>query len=168
MNHIVLIGFMGCGKTSVGKRLAKRLDLTFVDTDEMIEQKMGMSVSDIFAGFGETYFRQLETEAIKELSETSSPCVISVGGGLPVQSQNKPYLRNMGKVIFLTATVDVLAERLEADTSRPMLQGGDLRKKIISLMEEREEAYREAADLEVDTSRQSFGKIIEKIVENLD
>lgn len=168
MNHIVLIGFMGSGKTSVGKRLGKRLQLPFVDTDEMIEEKMGMTVSDIFEKFGETYFRQLETETIKELLGDSRRCVISVGGGLPVQPQNRQYLKEIGDVIFLTATADVLTERLRADDTRPKLKGGDLREKITSLMEQREAAYQEAATMVIDTSRQTFGKIIEKIVENLD
>ena len=81
MDHIILIGFMGAGKTAVGKRLARQMDLTFVDTDDMIEEQQGRSISDIFAKNGEAYFRSLETEVLCQLLDSKERCVISVGGG---------------------------------------------------------------------------------------
>ena len=90
MDHIILIGFMGAGKTAVGKRLARQMQLPFVDTDDWIEAQEGRSISDIFAEDGEAYFRTLETDALHRLLDSKERCVISVGGGLPVQPQNWP------------------------------------------------------------------------------
>ena len=163
MNHIILIGFMGAGKTTVGKRLAKSLDREFIDTDQWIEAKTGRVISRIFAEDGETFFRGLETEALKELEHRQEPCVIAVGGGLPMQPENRPVLARMGTVVFLEANTDTLMRRLKNDTSRPKLQGGDLRQRILTLMGEREAVYREVSNLRVRTDHRSYGEIVEEI-----
>lgn len=167
MNHIILIGFMGAGKTSIGKRLAKRSGLTFADTDELIEARQQEKISDIFARHGEPYFRDLETEILRELLREEKRLVISVGGGLPVRRENREYLRRLGTVIYLKAQADTLAARLKGDTTRPMLAGGDLREKIKTLMQQREELYLEAAELEISTDKKSISAIVKEIEEHV-
>ena len=97
MNHIVIIGFMGSGKTRVGKRLAKDLGLPFIDVDRLIVKKMNMSVKEVFERFGEPFYRALETMAVKELSTDGERKVISVSAGLPLQEQNQKYLQMTSK-----------------------------------------------------------------------
>ena len=165
MDHIILIGFMGAGKTAVGKRLARQMQLPFVDTDDWIEAQEGRSISDIFAEDGEAYFRTLETDALHRLLDSKERCVISVGGGLPVQPQNWPVLRQLGTVVYLEADIETLLGRLKYDTKRPKLQGGDPREKIETLMEQRKEIYEQTADLRVTTDDREFSQILQEIME---
>ena len=113
MNHIVIIGFMGSGKTRVGKRLAKDLGLPFIDVDRLIVKKMNMSVKEVFERFGEPFYRALETMAVKELSTDSERKVVSVSAGLPLQEQNQKYLAEMGTIIYLKGSAATLIKRLE-------------------------------------------------------
>lgn len=165
MNHIILIGFMGAGKTTIGKKLARKLEIPFVDTDEMVEEQTGRIISDIFAEDGEAYFRNLETEMLHQLLQKKERCIISVGGGLPMQPVNHPLLRELGSVVFLEAEVESLMKRLKGDTSRPKLQGGDLRERIVSLMEQRLSVYLKVADVRVTTDTQGFAQIVDEIIE---
>ena len=96
MNHVVIIGFMGSGKTRVGKRLAKDFDLPFIDIDRVVTRKMNLSVKDIFDKFGEPFYRALETTVIKELIKDQEQKVISLGSGLPMQEQNEKYIKQLG------------------------------------------------------------------------
>ena len=116
MNHIVIIGFMGSGKTRVGKRLGKDLGLPFIDVDRLIVKKMNMSVKEVFERFGEPFYRALETMAVKELSTDGERKVISVSAGLPLQEQNQKYLQNMGTIIYLKGSAATLIKRLEGAT----------------------------------------------------
>ena len=148
-NSIVLIGFMGAGKTSLGKAVSKLLQVPFLDTDELIVQSEGMSVNDIFARKGEEYFRSLETKTIRELGHREGGFVLSVGGGLPLREENRPLLRKAGKVVYLKAGLDTLARRLSNDTKRPLLHRtpGTLEEKIARILAVREPYYLEAADI---------------------
>lgn len=130
MNNIVLIGFMGCGKTTFGKWIAKHHGMDFIDTDDYIESVQKRSINEIFADKGEEYFRDLETQTIKKLAESVNNSVISVGGGLPVRECNRTLLKKLGKVIFLDTSIDELEKRLSKDTKRPLLAGGKVRDKI--------------------------------------
>ncbi len=145
-NNIILIGFMGSGKSTLGRRLARLTGSSFVDTDEMIEQQQGRAIKDIFAQEGEAYFRDLETKALEELLQRDEDGVIAVGGGLPVRSENRALLKKLGLTVYLNASVDTLEERLSGDKKRPLLQGADVRSRIEGLMAEREALYLEAAD----------------------
>lgn len=167
MNQIILIGFMGAGKTTIGKALAKSLNREFVDTDERIEADTGRKIPDIFEKEGEPYFRRLETETLQKLEEEGIPRVIAVGGGLPMQPENGPILNRMGTAVFLEADTDTLEERLRGDTSRPKLQGGELRERILTLMREREETYRQVAHLSVRTDHRSVDEVTEEIKERI-
>ncbi|MDO5345199.1 MAG: shikimate kinase [Lachnospiraceae bacterium] len=162
--HIILIGFMGAGKTTLGKKLARRLELEFVDTDEMVESQTGQTISDIFARKGEAYFRSLETDMLRQLGQREKRCVVAVGGGLPMQAENRPLLKELGTVIFLETGVETLVQRLKNDTKRPKLQGGDLRERIVTLMNEREAVYRRVADVCVSTDNRSYGSILEEMI----
>ena len=157
---IILIGFMGCGKTSVGKRISRMGGLTFVDTDDMIiAAEGGRSINDIFAKEGEPYFRDLETKMLERLlgtADSEERRVISVGGGLPVRPENRTLMRRIGTVIYLQADVQTLVERLRMDTTRPLLQTGeDPETRIRSLMQQREHLYLDAADISVSTGGRS-------------
>ena len=115
-NNIILIGFMGSGKTTFGKWIAANKKMEFVDTDELIEKENGITISDIFASKGEVYFRNLETEMLNKLLERDTQnCVISVGGGLPVKEENRELLSQLGTVVYLWADADELVKRLIQD-----------------------------------------------------
>lgn len=160
---IVLIGFMGSGKTTFGKWIAREHGYTFLDTDDMIEEGQQRSINDIFAKEGEEYFRDLETDMIKSLADRNDKVVISVGGGLPVREVNRELMRHVGKVVYLRTTVDELEKRLKGDMKRPLLAGGNVREKIISLMDKREALYLDAADIVVDTTGKRFEQIYDII-----
>lgn len=167
MNHIILIGFMGAGKTTLGRRLARALRLTFTDTDDRIVARVGMPVTAIFDQYGEDYFRELETEMLQELLEEKERCVVSVGGGLPMREENQLYLKRLGLVVYLRAGVQTLMGRLGRDKSRPMLKGGDLRSKIEELMAIRQDTYEKTADLIIDTDGKDFERLILEISEKI-
>lgn len=168
MNHIVVIGFMGSGKTRVGKRLAQDLKLPFVDVDKLIVKKMKMTVKEIFNKFGEPFFRALETSVIKEMMEYPEQMVISVGSGLPLQEQNKKYLKNLGTVVYLKGSLETLKKRLENGSSSPMLAEGTQEEKIKKLLEVRDPVYAQFADIQVITGEKPFEELIAEIEEKLE
>jgi len=163
-NNIILIGFMGSGKTTFGKWITRNHNMEFLDTDEYIENKYNKLIKDIFRDSGEETFRDMETQAIKELAQVCDNCVISVGGGLPVRAVNRSLLKELGIVVYLEASVDELVKRLSKDTSRPLLAGGNLREKIESLMAAREALYKEAADIIVKTDDRRFEDMYTEVV----
>lgn len=163
MRHIVLIGFMGSGKTKTGKRLAEGSGLAFVDVDKIITREMKMSVTDIFNRFGEVFFRALETKTIKELRQMEKRAVISVGGGLPMQEQNHKYLKELGTIVYLKGSAETLQKRLERDHGRPLLTGTNMEEKIRRMLETREPVYEKLADVTVITSDQPMKELIREI-----
>lgn len=163
MNHVILIGFMGCGKSSVGKMLARELSVPFVDTDAWIEEQNGRKISDIFRESGEEYFRELETRALEQLLENEGRKVIAVGGGLPMRPVNREYLKKLGTTVYLLAQPETLVARLQGDDTRPLLQGGELRQKIRQLMSGREDIYQSAADIRISTDGKKICEITEEI-----
>ncbi len=162
-DNIVLIGFMGSGKTTLGKWIAKEHGYTFIDTDEYIVEQEQQSVNDIFAQYGEEHFRDLETEVIRKLADDKRKIVVSVGGGLPVREINRELMRRVGRVVYLDTSVDELVKRLSGDTTRPLLAGGDMRQKITELMDKRQALYLDAADAVVDTTGRTLEEIYESI-----
>lgn len=165
MDNIILIGFMGSGKTTVGIRLSYLLRIPMSDTDKLIEKREGRTISEIFASDGEAYFRQLETQCLERMKKTTNGQIISVGGGLPVQRRNHALLKQLGCVVYLRAKAETIYERLKNDTSRPLLQGDDPQGKIRRLMEERAAVYEEVADVIVDVDGKEFDEILDEIVE---
>lgn len=162
--NLVLIGFMGSGKTSVGLKLSYKLRMPVEDTDKLIERREGCFVSDIFRNKGEAYFRQLETELLRELTESRTLKIYSVGGGTPVREENRELLKKLGIVVYLRVRPETVYERLKGDATRPLLQCDDPLKKIRELMQERESAYEEAADLILDVDAMTLEQIQESIV----
>ena len=165
-DNIILIGFMGCGKSSVGIRLSDRLRRTIIDTDQWIEQKQKKTVSEIFEESGEEAFRCMETECLRKLIKTARRQIISVGGGLPMRKENHALLKELGRVFYLKVTPETVYERVKNDTTRPLLQVEDPMERIRTLMEKRAPVYEACADVIVEVSGKSFEEIIEEIERN--
>lgn len=163
--NLVLIGFMGSGKTSVGVKLSYRLQVSVEDTDKLIERREGRSINEIFADDGEEYFRQLETELLGELAGKNGSRIYSVGGGTPVRTENRGLLKRLGKVVYLRVSPETVYERLKNDSTRPLLQCGDPLGRIRQLMEERREAYETCADVIIDADKLDMESILKRIVE---
>lgn len=163
MKNLILIGFMGAGKTTVGKLLAKEKDMCFVDTDERIVSEQKREIPDIFLKDGEEYFRDLETELLLRMQEDTYHAVISVGGGMPVRKQNRELLRSLGCVVYLSASKQTILERVKNDVSRPMLNGGELEARVEQLMKDREALYRQTAHIDVRTDRRSVRQVLQII-----
>lgn len=142
MNNIVLCGFMGSGKTVVGKELAKILGVKFVDTDELIEKEQGVAIKAIFATHGEDYFRDLEYEMCKKVAEMNG-VVVSTGGGAMTFKRNVDAIKEGSKVVFLDASFDVICDRIGDSSTRPLFQDKEKAKK---LYDERKDKYISAAD----------------------
>lgn len=155
---------MGCGKSTIGKRLAKRLHCDFVDTDALIEEKQQITISNIFATQGEEAFRNMETEALKELLTADTRRVISVGGGLPLREENRELLKELGEVIYLQAQPDTIYERLKDDTTRPLLQTENPRARIEEMLLQREERYLAAAGNIIVVDGKLPGEIVEELL----
>ena len=162
-DNVILIGFMGSGKSTVGKALARELGMNYVDTDEYIEHSAGMTITDIFESKGEEEFRRMETEALSKLMEESTGCVISTGGGVPLRQENVRVLKENGKIIYLTAANQVIYERIKDDTDRPLLQGSDPYGKICTMMKERKAKYEKASDIIIDTNSNDISEVVEDI-----
>ncbi|MCD8097152.1 MAG: shikimate kinase [Lachnospiraceae bacterium] len=164
MRNLILIGFMGAGKTSVGKYLARDAGMTFVDTDEQIVAEQGMEISAIFEKYGEPYFRDLETGLLERMQTDTEDSVISVGGGMPVREQNRELLRSLGCVIYLQATKATILGRVQNDGTRPMLRGEDMEARVERLMREREALYREAAHFVIHTDGQDIPEVARTVL----
>lgn len=167
MSNVILIGFMGCGKTTVGLRLSYRLRRTVIDTDKEIEKQEKRSISEIFATDGEPYFRDRETACLQKLIAAAANQIISVGGGLPMREENRSLLQELGQVFYLRAEAETIYERLKDDTTRPLLQGEDPLTKIKTLLQERDSYYREAANVVITVDGKSFDEILKEIEEKV-
>lgn len=166
-DNIILIGFMGSGKTTMGIRLSYKLRRSLLDTDKLIEKKEGRTISEIFAADGEAYFRQQETALLKELMKTASGQIISTGGGTPLREENRALLHELGKVFYLKVSPETVYERLKGDKTRPLLQGDDPMEKIRDLLKERERLYEEAADIVITGDKKGTERILKEILEDV-
>lgn len=162
---IVLIGFMGAGKSSVGRDLASRLELPRYDTDEMISGRFRLSIADIFSRFGETSFRHAESEAIAQIPPERA--VIVTGGGVVLRKVNVDALRRLGTVVYLQANEATLFARVSRHPSRPLLQTDNPRATLAELLRTRELLYLQAADFSVDTSHLRHQEVSEAILRKL-
>ena len=163
VRNLVLIGFMGCGKSSVGREIARRCGLRFLDTDSVIRQRYGKSIGEIFAIHGESAFRDAEHQVLLRL-RGARHLVIATGGGIVLQARNRSILRSIGPVIWLTADEDVIWQRVSRNRNRPLLQTADPRSTINDLMQVRYPLYREAADIIVETSSFSHQEVANRIL----
>jgi len=165
LKNIILTGFMGVGKTSVGKKLAKDLGYTFVDTDTCIEADQRRDITSIFEKHGEPYFRDVEARIIKRILEGESQ-VVSTGGGAVIRDENRDLFKKAGMVICLAARPEVIFERIKQETHRPLLQTADPLKTIKDILEIRAHFYHQA-DLIVDTSEKTVDEAVHEIKEKV-
>lgn len=162
---IILIGLMGCGKTTVGKALSKRTGMPLLDTDAIIEEQVGKSIPDIFRDHGEAHFRALETALLRYLLEqqiTPAP-IISTGGGIVVRPENREILRQLGFTVWLRVSVNALLNRTANSVNRPLLQTPDRKATLTRLLAERRDFYHEAAHCRLDTSRMDVNTVASHI-----
>lgn len=163
---ISLIGLPGSGKSTVGRQLARRLQLPFTDSDQVIEQRIGCPIREFFEREGEERFRDIEAQVLDEL--TQSPGVLSTGGGAVLRQANREHLHRRGKVVYLKSTPDELMRRLRHDTQRPLLQVEDPLQRLRDLHAARDPLYRETAHFVIDTGRPSVATLVNMIVMQLE
>ncbi|MBT3191684.1 MAG: shikimate kinase [Verrucomicrobia bacterium] len=161
-SNIVLFGFMGTGKTRIGKEAAARLGLVFVDMDDVIVERAGKPIPEIFADDGEAHFRSIERQAVIDLSAQPG-CVIATGGGVVLNSDNIRDFSQDGLVVCLSATPEVILARVEHDTNRPLLNADDKMEKICSLLDSRQVLY-DAIPNQIDTSELTATEVVDRIV----
>ncbi len=162
-DRIFLIGPMGVGKTTIGRRLASALAKTFVDSDHEIEKRTGVDIPLIFELEGEAGFRRRESKVIDELTRRPA-VVLATGGGAVLDPANRKHLRERGYVIYLHASIEHLLQRTARDKKRPLLQTEDPRARLQQILEQREPLYREIADLEVATGGRNVRKVVREIL----
>jgi len=164
---ITLTGFMGSGKSSVGKELSSILGYPLIDLDSYIEDKEGESIPEIFARGGESLFREIESASLREVlskEEKDSGRILSLGGGTPEKTENALLIKEKTTCIYLKASVDTLVSNLENDfEGRPMLKGTDLRGRVEELMARREESYLECASYVIEIDGKPFKAVAEEI-----
>jgi shikimate kinase len=160
--HLVLVGMMGAGKTTVGRRIAARLDRPFLDSDAAIEARTGRTVAQIFADEGEPAFRRFEAEVLREMLVSDEPAVIAAAGGTVLDGENRRALRGAALVVWLRAAPDVLATRVRAGDHRPLLDD-DALGTLQVLAREREPLYREVADVIIDAESTDPEHIAERV-----
>lgn len=162
-NNIILIGYMGCGKTTLGKKTAQAMKYRFVDTDDLVEEKEGCSISELFRDKGEPYFRKCETAVLQSLCAQKSGMIIASGGGLPLIEENAELLHRLGTVIYLKAEEATLVHRLKNDTKRPLLATENLQEKVHQMLLLREPVYEKVADHIIQVDALSIYELINKI-----
>jgi shikimate kinase len=163
---IVLIGFMGAGKSSAGRALAFKTGLPRFDTDEMISKRFSLPVAEIFAHFGEQKFRDAETETLKQLAGRA-PAVIVTGGGIVLRPENVKMLHDLGTVVSLEADEETLFQRISRRPTRPLLQTENPRATMMELLRVREPLYRDTADVRLDTSLLAHDELADAILQKL-
>lgn len=159
---LVLIGLMGAGKSTIGRRLAKKIGWKFIDSDDEIVEAAGCSIADIFSMHGEPIFRDLESRVIKRLMQ-GEPCVVATGGGAWIQSSVRTQIQQHATSVWLRATLPVLLARVEHRSHRPLLEAGDKQGILQKLMDERYPIY-EKADIMIDSGGASHEKIVEEVL----
>ena len=166
-NNIALIGFMGAGKSVTGRALAQVLKREFVDTDETIEKKAGMTISAIFAQQGEDAFRDLESEAVRQAC-SGQERVIACGGGTVLRQKNIEVLRGSALIIYLAARPEAILQRVGDGKTRPLLKEGNRSATMTELLRARQPLYEKAADIIIDTTDIDTSTVVKKILSELD
>lgn len=164
---IACVGLPGSGKSTIGRQLAKRLDVNFVDSDQVIEQRIGCSIREFFEREGEPAFRDLEQEVLDELTRNGSS-VLSTGGGAILRSANRDILRTRTRTVYLHSAPEEVFRRLRHDQNRPLLQVSDPLSRLRELYEVRDPLYREVAHFVVETGRPSVSTLVNMILMQLE
>lgn len=165
MEHVILIGFMGCGKSTVGYRLSYKLRKCLIDTDQLIEHREGMTISQMFQQKGEGYFRQKETQCLQSLADELGSRVVSLGGGTPVREENRAIIKSLGKVVYLKATPETIYSRVKHDTKRPLLQCDNPIARIEALLKERGPIYESVADIVIEVDGKHIKQVVQEVAE---
>ena len=164
--NIVLIGFMGTGKSAISAHLSRYFDMETVDMDQVIAEREGMSISKIFETYGEEYFRNAETNLLKELQSRNN-VVISCGGGAPLREENVAEMKKNGRVVLLTAKPETIYERVKDSHDRPLLENNKSVEFIEELMLKRKDKYIAAADIIIETDNKSKQEICDELIDAL-
>jgi shikimate kinase len=165
--NIILVGFMGSGKSTIGRELGKLLSYPLIDTDSQIEELEKLSVADIFSLKGESHFRNSETQVVQNLLDQGmTHHIIATGGGLPVKEENRPLLKQLGYVVWLDANTDTILERTSRTNTRPLLQTENPRETIERMLEQRNSIYEDVAHLHLQTSGLSIAETAHGILES--
>jgi shikimate kinase len=165
---IILIGLPGSGKSTVGRQLGRRLQMPFVDSDTVIEQRLGCTIREFFEREGEDAFRDVEQQVLADLCAPQNPTVLATGGGIVLRPANRECLRNAGTVVYLRAAPEDLARRLRHDVQRPLLQGVDPLVRLRDLFVARDPFYREVATFTIDSARRSVAMMVGTVVMQLE
>lgn len=160
--NIILIGFMGSGKTVIAKELSLRLKYHYLDIDHVIEKKFKCTIPDIFKIKGEAFFREAETQELSELKNKSKN-IISTGGGIILKHENRQLLKSIGFIVWLKASPEVIYQRLKHNKTRPLLKTADKLTEIQNLLSARMPFYQSLADLEIDTTDKTISEIVNLI-----
>ena len=163
MKNLFLIGFMGCGKSSVAAYLSQIYGMDIVEMDQVLVERAGMSIADIFANHGETCFRDMETNLVQDIQSKDNQ-VISCGGGVVLRQHNVEVMKSAGTIVLLTATPETILERVKDDEARPLLKGNKNLVAIKEMMEKRREKYESAADVIVQTDGKTIAEICDEII----
>lgn len=163
MTHVILIGFMGCGKSTVGYRLSYKLKRCLLDTDQLIEQREHMSISEMFAQKGEAYFRLKETECLRSLSKELGSRIVSLGGGTPIREENRAIIKETGIVVYLKASPETIYSRVKHDTRRPLLQCENPKARIEEMLKERGPIYESIADIVVEVDGKHIKQVVQEV-----
>jgi shikimate kinase len=163
IRNVVLIGSMGCGKSSVGREIARRVRWSFVDTDQLIRQKFGKSIPEIFSLFGENSFRDEEHASLQGL-QSAKRIVLATGGGIVVRPENHRLIRQLGPIVWLVADEEVIWERVSRNQLRPLLQTANPRVVMRQLIEQRKPLYQSLANHTVDSTGSSHAQVAEKVL----
>lgn len=164
--NIFFIGFMGSGKTTISAAFSKKYQRKLIEADDILVERAGMSVNEIFATQGEQAFRDMETELCRELVNLDDH-VVSCGGGIVVRPQNVEYMKKNGVIILLEATPETILDRVKGSTARPILNGHMNVEYIAELKKKRAEAYQSAADLVIHTDGKAVDEIVEEVYESI-
>ncbi|MDQ6961205.1 MAG: shikimate kinase [Mariprofundaceae bacterium] len=164
-SHLILIGLMGVGKSTIGRQLASCVGTTFIDTDHVIEDEQQSSISDLFEQHGEAYFRQLEKKALHKLVHESHQYVIATGGGMVIQKQNRDCMQQHGVVIWLNVEPEAIYQRVRGNKNRPLLQQTDALRKLQDLYVQREAWYRSCCDLEIKSGSLTPRQVVDQITQ---
>lgn len=165
--NIFLIGFMGAGKSTVASYMQRHYSMPLIEMDEALVEREGMTIPEIFAQKGELYFRQAETDFLKEIQEKTN-VIVSCGGGVAMRQENVEIMKKCGKIVLLSASPESILERVKNDENRPLLKGRKTVEGIQELMDARRPYYEAAADLVVRTDTQSLYAICREIFDKLE
>ena len=163
-----LVGMPGSGKSTVGRQLAHRTGVPFIDLDHRLEKMIGTTIRSFFEAEGEARFRDLEAQVLAEVTQQSGGMVLSTGGGAVLRAENREVLRQFGNVLYLRASPEEIYKRVKHDKTRPLLQGGNSLEKLRELYVQRDPLYREAAHYVIETGRPSVSTLVNMVMMQLE